>query len=1025
MSACRNCGAPSAPSARFCSWCGAPLAGVTRPPPTTRTRKVVTVLFADVIGFTTLAEQLDPEPLHEVMERWFADADAAIERHGGHIAKHIGDAVMALFGVPVVHEDDALRAARAAREMCGALDDLNEELARRWNVRLQVRTGINTGEVMVTEEPDGAPAVLGDPVNVAQRLEGAAEPGQILIGEQTAQLLRGVARLTQPEELELKGKSEPVIVARLVDVEPEAGDGREDFATPLVGREAELEQLRGAFADAVASGEPRMVTVIGPAGIGKSRLIRAVLDGVGGEATTAVGRCLPYGESITYWPLTEIADCLAGGGRLRALASEGHSSVEETQRAVRHLFEAAARTEPLLVVFEDIQWATPTLLDLIEHVAEAASDVPLMIVCLARPELAERRPDWHAAGGDRASVLRLAPLTDDESRALLGQLGGLELSPDESARLLATAEGNPLFLQQMVASRAETPEATIAGSPTIQALLTARIDRLDHAERAVLERGAVEGRTFHPTVLVDLLRDEEGLDLDGALAALRARDLIRPSRPDFPGERAFRFSHILIRDVAYALMPKQRRAHLHERLARWFERRGGRGREPPAEVIGYHLEQSFALHVEVEPAAARSYERLATGAARYLGAAGRRALARDDLPAAIGLLERAHALMPADQDERGLLAADLGIALTDAGRLEDAERTLAAAIAEANTRDDELGRAHCLVASLGGRLMVDTEETSNEVRERFDLLVATFEAANDHLGLDRLWRLRGLVHWVGARSGEAEAAWERAAEHAQRAGDEGGRADALSWLASSAYFGPTPVSEAIARCELIAKQLEPDSRDQAAVFESLAGLHAMRAEFDTARELLARTNAILADLGRALQSAVSHPEAYVALASGDAERAERTLRAGYERLAEMGERAILASTAATLARALVELDRPDEAWRFTEEAEQAAAPDDLSAQISWRCERARLVARRGDASEAQRIAAEAVSLAAQTDWLSEHGDALVAQAEVLQRGGEPDAAAQALREAIALYERKGNEVGARRAHAMLAMDVPA
>ncbi len=1022
MSACATCGEPSHAGARYCSSCGAPLSSLASPP--ARARKVVTVLFCDVSGFTALGERLDPESLHQLIGRWFEDADRVIGRHGGTVEKHIGDAVMAVFGVPVAHEDDAVRAARAALEMRATLEGLNDELVRRWDVRLSARTGINTGEVVVGDDAGGGESIIGDAVNVAQRLESAADPGQVLIGEQTARLLRGRARLDRASDLIVKGKAAPVSARRLLAVDSDLAGPPPRAWTPFVGRQSELELLRRNFDEVLAAGRPRMVTVLGPAGIGKSRLARTLVDATGDAATTAVGRCLPYGEAITYWPLAEIARELPiGGERLAALAGGGQTSVDETHAMARRLLETCARERPLVVVIEDIHWAAPTLLDLIEHLAGFATDAPLLVVCLARPELLDLRPQWAAVGDGRASVLRLEPLTTAEADALLGELAG-DLSADEREQLLTAAEGNPFFLQQMAAHRAEAPEAPVAAVPTIQAVLTARIDGLAATERAIVEHGSVEGRTFHRSVLADLLPREHAAELDGGLAALAARELIGPARPDLEGEQAFRFNHILIRDATYGLMPKQRRAHLHERFARWLEQRAERGVDARAEVIGYHLEHAFGYHVEVEPAASRSYVELAASGGRYLGAAGRAALARDDLPAAISLLERSAALVPEGDAQRGPLLADQGTALTEAGHLDEAERVLDAAAREAAARGDEIARAHAEVASLVGRLQVDTEATGRQVRERFEPLRTIFEAAGDDLGLDRLWRLRALVHWIAARSGDAEAAWERAAEHARRAGDVRGVADALSWLASSAYFGPTPVAEGISRCEALGAQMSAECRAQAAVLDSLAGLHAMCGEFETAREHLAHSNSILAELGRGMLSAVSHPAAFVALNSGDARGAERILRAGYERLLEMGERALLSSTAAMLAHALHEQERFEEAWEFTLLAEQSAAADDLSAQITWRSERARLLARRGQDAEAMRIAADAVLIAARTDWLAEHGDALVAQAEVLQRV-DGAAAAGVLVRAIELYERKGNQIGVRRARSMQAVDVPA
>jgi class 3 adenylate cyclase/tetratricopeptide (TPR) repeat protein len=1051
MPACAKCGGSSPEDARFCSLCGAPLEKDA--PSSARARKIVTVLFSDVSGFTALAERLDPEPLHQVIGRWFDSADRAIERHGGTVEKHIGDAVMAVFGVPIAHEDDALRAARAALELSATLAELNRELARRWGVELRVHTGVNTGEVVVGDDARGGWSILGDAVNVAQRLESAADAGEALVGEETERLVRGASRLDRVKPLNLKGRASPVPAWRLVAVAPEEEAGSfPGSATPFVGRVRELALLRASFDRVVRERTPGLITVLGAAGIGKSRLLKALSDDVRDEARVVVGRCLPYGESITFWPLTEIARTLAGSADEEALASlitrcdpgagqaeliadrvaraagfvNGHVQAEETQWAVRKLLEATAHQQPLVVVVEDIHWAAPTLLDLIEHVATFASGAPLLLVCLARPELLEQRAEWTAVGGERASVISLAPLTAVEAEELLEQLAHHPDRPaGEQADLLAAAEGNPFFLEQMVAMRAEMDDASPAIPPTIQAVLTARIDCLAVAERAILERASIEGRTFHRGALEYLLADEQRPAVDANLNALVGRELIRPGRPDLEGERAFRFSHMLIRDATYTLIPKSHRAHLHERYVRWLEERADRGIGEQAEVSGYHLEQAFRYRVEIEPAARENHLHLALSGGRYLDAAGRAALARDDLPGAVGLLERAAALLPEADPQRGMLLPELGIAVLEIGRLRDAEHVLDSAIEEAAARHDAIAGAHAVVVRLLGRLQADTEPSAREVRERFDSLLAIFQDADDDLGLDRLWRLQALVHWIEGRSAVAEAAWQRAAEHARSAGDDRGRADALLWLASSACFGPLRVEDGIARCEVISAELSGDRRSQAAVLDSLAGLWAMAGDFERARRLLAERNGILAELGRTMHSAVSHQEAFVALACGDAVGAETVLRAGYERLAEMGEKALLATTAVMLARALREQGRLDDAWAFTKIAREAAAGEDLAAQISLRGERALVLASRGALTEATQMSAEAVRLAARTDWLSEHADALLAQAEVLQAAGQPQAAGSAVREAVGLYERKGNRVGVRRARSLPTLRVPA
>ncbi len=1013
---------------------------------------MVTILFTDVTGFTTLGEQLDPESLHQVIGRWFEGADRVIERHGGAVEKHMGDAVMAVFGVPQAHEDDALRAARAALEMREALAALNRELRRRWDVELGVRTGINTGEVVVGDDPSGELSVLGDAVNVAQRLEAAAEPGAVLVGEQTARLIGDAATLDRVDALDLKGKAAPVAAWRLSAVASERARTPAEARSPFVGREAELALLRQAFDGVAADATPKLVTVLGTAGIGKSRLARALIDEIGDQATVVIGRCLSYGETITYWPLTEIARQLAAPADEATLAalvredktaeeadliasriaratglSPGSVPIEEAQWAARNLLEAIAHRGPLVVVFEDIHWAAPTLLDLISDLARSASAAPLLVLCLARPELLDERPQWPGPGGTGAAEVRLEPLSTGEAAELLERLGpGAELTTDRQAQLLAAAEGNPFYLQQMIAMQAESEQVPAEVPPTIRAVLTARIDRLSVDEREVIEAASIEGRTFHRGAIEHLVADGRRASLDLSLSTLVDRELVRPARADLPDEQAFRFDHILIRNAAYGLIPKWRRADLHEGYARWLERRSGGGLPEQGEIAGYHLEQAFHYRVEVEPAAKHEHLALATGAGAYLGEAGRGALAGEDLPAAIGLLERAIALLPADEAERGVLVAELGVALTEAGQLAEAEALLEGSIEQAAARGDSSAQAHAAAVRLYSRLMVDTgSRTREEIRSRFDWLLATFEGDRDDLGLDRLWRLRGLVLWTEARSADADVAWQRAVEHARRAGDDPGRADALTWLASSAFYGPVFVDAGIARCQAIGAQLSPQSRAQAIVLDTLAGLRAMRGEFAAARGLLAESNSILDQLGRSIYTAVSHPESFVLIASGDLAGAETLLRAGYERLAEMGEKALLASTATILAGVVRIQGRVDEAWELTETARHAAADDDLSPQITWRTERARLLARQGAGAEAKQLSAEAVALAERTDWLSERADALVAQADVLEAAGEASSAGSALRQAISLYERKGNKVGVQRAGARLARQVPA
>ena len=1031
---CLSCGQFAAEGARFCSACGTRLASSAPPPQLAR--KTVTVLFSDVSGFTSLGERLDPESVHQVMGRFFTEMAEVVERHGGVVEKFIGDEVMALFGVPFVHEDDAMRAARAALEMRARLDALNDELAAEWDIRMNLHTGLNTGEVAAGIHTSGASVTYGDPVNVAQRLEAAAAPDEILVGATTAQLLRGQARLTALSPLRLKGKPDLVEAWRLEGVDLEFRRSSAPVPPrPFVGRSTQLRLLHEALDLVVESRRPRLVTLVGPAGIGKSRLASALLEGAVGRATVVTGRCLSYGEGIAYYPIAEIVRQLAGrpdetaiselvgGGPegaeiasrvARALGfSRGSVAVEEAHWGLRRLFEFRAELRPLIVVIDDLHWAEPTLLELIEYVVTSAAEVPLLWLLLGRPELLDRQAGWSDRGA-RGTLLSLAPLTDHESSALAASLATGTLENEERDVLLATAEGNPFFLEQLVASRAESGRASASPPATIQALLAARIDALQATEREVVDRAAIEGRNFHRSGVAALLPAAARNRLDGVLQALERRDLIRPGDSELPGETAYRFAHTLVRDVAYELLPKARRAEFHEAYAGWLEDRPG-GTYP--ELVGYHLEQAYRCHSELHPGAGARPLGLARRAARSLGTAGHAAIDRGDLRSGVNLLTRAIALIPDDEPARGTMLPELGIALAQLGRLAEAEEILTAAADRTHAAGERLAEAHAVTARFFARVQAAPEQAVSEIDARFEELHGIFSAARDELGLARLWRAQALVHWLAGQSTRAEGAWRRAVACARTAGDEQGAAEAICWLASAACEGPTPAPEAIRRCETILAELQADRLSQALAMRPLATLQAMAGRLDEAHILLERANTTLDDLGVAMTLSACYDDAWVALLAGDAASAEAALRSGYAALDEMGERALLATTAAMLARALYMLGNLDEALMFADAAQDAAADHDLSAQILARTARAQVLAQRGDTRAAERLSAQAVAMASKTDWLNDHADALMVRAEVLSALGQPEAAAARRKEALDLYERKGNAVAADRARA--------
>jgi class 3 adenylate cyclase len=569
MFRCSVCRHVASEPFKFCPECGAPATATSA----REERKTVTVLFCDLVGSTELGERLDPESLRRVLARYFDTVRAVIERHGGSVEKFIGDAVMAVFGVPVLHEDDALRAVRAAAGLREALGPLNAELEREYGAVLSVRIGINTGEVVTGTEERLA---TGDAVNVAARLEQHAGADEILLGEATLALVADAVDAEPLEPLALKGKRDAVRAWRLGAVHAESA--RRLSSVRMVGREEEIGRLKDAFASSVETFSCRLVTVVGDAGVGKSRLVSEFLDGLRG-AVVVRARCLAYGDGITYWPVAEIVrqledqlDRLAPDPRvqqaLRGLlgADPAVSSTEEIAWAVRKLLEAAAVEQPVVSVLDDVHWGEETFLDLVEQVTTLTREVPLFLVCMGRPELLERRPGWGGTIPNATTVL-LKPLSDDQAEVLIDELTGDEpLDPRLRDRIRGSADGNPLFVEEMIALLRNAPDGNISVPATIQALLASRLDQLEPDERTVLECAAVAGRVFHNDELEALVPAPASRRLGAVLAALVRKDLIHAD-PDrlLLEEEAYRFRHDLIRDAAYEALPKSARAELHDR----------------------------------------------------------------------------------------------------------------------------------------------------------------------------------------------------------------------------------------------------------------------------------------------------------------------------------------------------------------------------------------------------------------------------------------------------------------------------
>jgi class 3 adenylate cyclase/tetratricopeptide (TPR) repeat protein len=1023
VTVCPSCGHENPADAKFCSECGASL---TAAAPATEQRKVVTVVFSDVTGSTALGERLDPESLRRVLARYFELASQVVERHGGSVEKFIGDAVMAVFGVPHVHEDDALRAVRAAADLRDGLEPLNAELERDYATTLSVRIGINTGEVVTGTKERLA---TGDAVNVAARLEQAAQPGEILIGADTVGLVRDAITVEALPPLDAKGKSEPVPAYRLLSLDTEAPAFLRRGDVPMVGRDRQLKLLRDAFDNVASERSCHLFTVLGPAGVGKSRLIAEFLGMLDG-ATVVRGQCLSYGDGITYWPVVEILKQIpdantfvepAAWKALEAVLGEGDGTAtpDEIAWAFRKLLEAKAAHEPLLCIFDDIQWGEETFLELIEHVADLSRGAPILLLCMARQELLDRRPTW-AGGKLNATTVSLEPLSEEETDELIaGLLEGSSLEEGLRSRIQRAAGGNPLYLEEMLAFVGQSSNGgEIEIPPTIQALLAARLDQLDPSERHVLERGSVEGEVFHRGGVAALVQDETAVD--GRLVALVRKDLVRPETSQLAGEDGYRFRHLLIRDAAYEALPKATRAELHERFAGWLETRGAELVERD-EIVGYHLEQAFRYRGELGPLT--DGDRTAGGrAGELLARAGRRALERGDRSAAANLFDRAAQLLPENAPEQVLTLVDLGRILVESGDDFQGARVAlerAQAGAEALGREDLLIRAQIELSLLEMLTASDFEPDEHATLAR--RAVQVLEREGDEEGLARAWYALALGGWNAGMWDSMREPLARAIEHARRASSKSIEREVLGFDLGAIHFGSTPVADGIAATREILEQ-HPDSREiQGWTSRVLGTLIALQGDEDTGRELLEEARVIFTELGhKEALGVLPFSTAPLELRAGNPIAAERELRTGIEILEGMGDRARSGHLTAMLAAPLVDQGRLDEAAEYVEVARETVPDIDLSGLAQVKISAARVLVRRGEPKEAVRLAAEGIALMDETEELLLMPDLLMWQAEVLELAGRLEDAQAALSEAAEVAARKGATVDERRARERLA-----
>jgi DNA-binding SARP family transcriptional activator len=962
-------------------------------------RRLVSVVVADCAD-----EAVDPEGRLAAL----AAVGDVLRRHGAAVSPLPGDTVLGAFGIPRAHDDDALRAIRAASAAV--------------EVEPSPRIGVETGEVVV----EGS-STTGDALARAARLSQAAQPGEILLGETMHRLVHHAVLA----DIDATG------TRRLVAVLPEAPALPRRFDAPFVGRSRERGMLDAAFADAVASRSARFVLLLGDPGIGKSRLVEEFVQAVSRRATTLVGRCRAYGEGTTFEPLAEIMSEAAGGlgaleiGRLTGATEEGARAArhvaaaldpsgeppapQETRSAFRRVFDALAHERPLVLVLEDAQWAGQPLLEVLGHIAGWSRGAPMLIVCAARPELLESTRDWLPPGATTDTVA-LDPLTATDAGFLARGIAGEESLPAEAlARVVETAAGNPLFIEQLVAMLTEEGgrQARLGLPPTLQALLAARLDRLGPGELSVLGRAAVAGTSFSGDSIAALLTEEARPSLLRHLRSLTDRGYIRRESD------AYSFRHALLREAAYRMLAKRVRAELHERLGEWLEELA----LDTDEVIGFHLEQSFRYREELREVDWHA-RRLANRGSDHLAAAGNRAVARMDMPTAARLLRRAVALLEVHDSRRLRLLPELARALRETGDAAGAREVAAEAVAAAHVADrpDAEGRARielAYVALMGG--------AAGAVDDAFDeasRAISLFEGLADHDGLARAFQLRSFAHRLRGEQAARGAALERALEHAvlcENGQLESRIRDHLGALRNS---GPMPVEQmvALAGPSLEWARANGDRAHEAnALAHGFGRGHAMLGELEQARACIAQARAIVDDLGSVTYVAgVASAAAFVETLAGDHAAAERLLREGVDVVGRFGTRGSWFSMAVReeLAQVVYTLGRYDEADELSRESERLAQSDDVQTQVLWRGVRAKVFARRGCAPEAERLAREAVALAAQTELPLVQAGALTDLAEVLELAGRPLEGASQLEDAREIYVRKGDRVSSERTRAL-------
>jgi len=1049
MPVCAQCGQDNPDVAKFCLACGSPLAEAAPPAVTVaEERKLITAVFCDLVGSTARSETLDVEDVKALVAPYHAKVRMELERHGGTFEKFSGDAILALFGTPRAHEDDPERAVRAGLAVREALAQLNAE--DEW-LDLHFRIGINTGEALVmlgARPSEGEWSAAGDVLNTAARIESAAPVDGILIGELTYRATRDRFEFRDAEPIAAKGKSEPVPVWEVISAREEAHD-EAGKRTPLIGRDQELGRLLDFRRRVTEERRPGLAVLLGPAGIGKSRLLGELSRLLTDESDLFVGRCLSYGEGITYWPIEEILKSAAGishgddeelasaklGALLESLETDDRDELRtiaaaisnllgvettpegtysaaaitqsELHWGVRRLFELLAARRPTIVLFEDLHWAEETLLDLVSFLVDGLVEAPLLVLASARPELKETSPLF--ASSSRHLVLELDALGEDTSAALAEEVArAAGLSGAVLENVLHQAGGNPLFIEEtvrMFAERGEEIGEESSVPESLHALIASRLDQLETPVKRIAHNASVVGVSFWPSAVAQLSRaGGNGDDPSQGLASLEQKDLIHRNRTSMiAGELEYLFKHVLIRDVAYSQLPKRRRSTLHARFASWLAGLPG-GEDELIEFVAYHLEQACLIAQTIaRPEEQPPFDVAVTALARAAAKSERREGFREAERFYTRALDLAEAV---DEGMRAELRYRRSRMLVGRGALADARDELLGVLETTAA----VGHLELRCAALLTLANLEWKQGhAGQERERLAEAEQIAERIGDRrLGIMTAFELANLRGWFEGEAAEAIEDLRRALDRAEDYGDRALLTEAHLRL-GTALFNLGELAEAEERfgSALALAGEDGSHRDEARATTLLGFVKYYRGELEVAEQLAAQALEWLERTGDTDLQVQNHRSlARYAIARGDFALAESRLRDVLPLALELGGW-LATDIYRFLAETLVRQGRVDEAGELVSFAARTVPEEDHYARAALLIGQAIVATASNESTAAATAFAEALRLMEGQELQLDLGEARMELARSLKTFGDVGGARTELERARTTFARMG------------------